>query len=142
MGAGGIERIAAVFVVDQHAEAGAALSHLCRSPDGKHLEGRDAREQFRISLGNVLELTAMVDGERHQERDVAPSRRRPVHVVDCLVLAQRLLLAAVLEEILQFGPGRDFRRAEQARDREGAAGIGPGSGRRVRLAGEPAAQKA
>ena len=42
----------------------------------------------------------------------------------------------------ELRPRRIFRRAEQARDREGAAGIGPGGASRQRLALQPAAQEA
>ncbi len=63
-------------------------------------------------------------------------------MVDRLVLAQRLVRAAVLEEVLQLLPCRDFRRAQQARHGEGAAGIGPGGADLVGLVLQPAAQEA
>ena len=85
---------------------------------------------------------AMVDGQRHQRGDVAPARRRPMDVVDRLVLAQRPIAAAVLQEELQLLEGRIFRRAEQARHGEGAAGIGPGRRRLQAFAAQPAAQEA
>ena len=48
----------------------------------------------------------------------------------------------LLEEGLQLRPGRIFRRAEQPRHCECAAGIRPGGRRCVRLAPQPAAQEA
>ena len=49
--------------------------------------------------------------------------------------------AAVLQKMLQFREGRDLRRAEQARHREGAARIGIGAAGLQRLALQPAAQE-
>ncbi|MCY1295123.1 hypothetical protein D9M70_444490 [compost metagenome] len=97
---GGIKRIAAVFVVDQHAEARASGRDLRRCLDRQHLEGRNAREKRLVSRGHVFELAAMVDRKRHQKRNVATTGGCPVNVVDRLVLAQRPLLAAVFEEEL------------------------------------------
>ena len=65
-----------------------------------------------------------------------------MHVVDGLVLPQRLVLTAVHQEELQLLPGRDFGRAQEARHRKGPTGIGPGGARRIVLAAEPAAQEA
>src|SRR5439155_16248834 len=62
-------------------------------------------------------------------------------MVDRLVAPQRLVFAANLKEELQLFPGRDFRRAQQSRYGEGAAGIRPGCRRRMILALEPAAQE-
>ena len=75
-------------------------------------------------------------------RRLRPARRRPVDMVDLLVLAQRAMRRAMLEEILQLRKGRAFRRAEQARDGEGAAGIGPGAAGLERLVAQIAAQEA
>ena len=76
-------------------------------------------------------------------RDLATARRRPMDVVERVVLAQRALRAAVLEEMLELRPGRIFRRAEQPRHGEGAAGIGPGrAGRDASSPLQPAAQEA
>src|SRR3546814_8182924 len=57
-------------------------------------------------------------------------------------MAQRLLNAALGEEMLQLRPGGALRRAQQAGDRKGAAGIGPGAAGFQRLAAQPAAQEA
>ena len=46
------------------------------------------------------------------------------------------------QEMLQLLPGRIFRRAQEPRHREGAAGIGPGAGGLQRLVAQPAAQEA
>ncbi len=61
---------------------------------------------------------------------------------EAFILAQRLELRTVFQEILQFLEAGIFGRAEQARDREGAAGVGPGSAGFKRLILEPAAQEA
>ena len=98
--------------------------------------------RHRQLVGDIGQLRAVVDGERHQKRDFAPPIGRPVDVVDRLVLAERPELAAMLEEIAHLLPGRIFRRTEQAGDGEGAAGIGPGGRRRMGFALEPAAQEA
>src|SRR5690606_19397614 len=79
--------------------------------------------------------------ERHQLRPAAAPRRRPVDMVESLVLAQRSMLGAVFKEVTELVPCRVFRRAEQAAYREGAAGIRPGGACRVWLALEPAAQE-
>ncbi len=85
----------------------------------------------------------MVDSERHQQRDVAGKPGRcPMDMVEVGVLPERIFLAAMLQEILQLGEGRDFRRAQQARDRKGAAGIGPGRRGLMLLTAQPAAQEA
>ena len=63
-------------------------------------------------------------------------------MVERIVLAQRPMLAAVLQEEFQLLPGRVFRRAEQAGYGEGAAGIGPGGAGLQRLAPQPAAEEA
>ena len=63
-------------------------------------------------------------------------------VIDRLILAQGMLFAAMLEEILQLGISRDFRRTQKARHRKGAAGIGPGRRRSRDFAAKPAAQQA
>ncbi len=92
--------------------------------------------------GDVLELDAVVAGKRHQRRDVVAAGRRPMDVVQLLVLAQRAMRTAVLQEELQLLEARIFRRAKQPRHRERAAGIGPGGGGLQALAAEPAAQQA
>src|SRR3546814_7334443 len=79
------------------------------------------------TLFRALELDAVVDGEGEELRPVARARGRPVQVVERCVMAQRLLNAALGEEMLQLRPGGALRRAQQAGDRKGAAGIGPRS---------------
>src|SRR3546814_9800943 len=79
------------------------------------------------TLFRALELDAVVDGEGEQLRPVARARGRPVQVVERCVMAQRLLNAALGEEVLQLRPGGTLRRAQQAGDRKGAAGVGPGA---------------
>jgi hypothetical protein len=63
-------------------------------------------------------------------------------MVDIFVEAQCLVAAACFEEMLQFGESRDLGRAEQARDREGAARIGIGAAGFELLIPQPAAQEA
>ena len=59
-------------------------------------------------VGHLLHLHPMVDGEGQELCGLGAARRRPVHVVDRLVLPQRLEGAAMLQEILQLLPGRDL----------------------------------
>ena len=62
-------------------------------------------------------------------------------VVQRAVPAQRPLRAAVIEEMPQLGPGRIFGRAQEARHREGAAGVRPGGAGREALSAQPPAQE-
>ena len=138
-------RLAAVFLVEQHAVAGAAVGDPRRRLDRQHLEGIDALADRRRPCGaRLLELRR--DGRWPAPSAMGMSRRRVVAQwiwLMRLVLAQRPVRAAVLQEKLQLLEGRIFRRAEQARDGEGAAGIGPGrrtspgSRRRASRAGSP-----
>ena len=92
-------------------------------------------------VGDRLELRAVVDGERHQRFRL---RRRVVAQWMWLIassLRSARWRAAVLEEIAQLRPRRIFRRAEEARDREGAAGVRPGRAGLERLVAKPAAQE-
>ncbi len=139
-GAGGEQRIAAILVVEQHPEAGASGGDASGCLDRQYLESGNAR-QPRFVRREILQLGAMIDGERHQTRDHTPARRRPMDVVQHGVLAQRPLRAAVIEEMLQLGPGRIFRRAEEPRHRERPAGVGPGRGRGEVLPAQPAAEE-
>ena len=112
---------AAVFLVEQHAVAIAAVRDSGGGLHGEHLELYDL---FRIrsgALGYVFQLHAMIASESQQRRNVPAARRHPVYVVDRLVLAQRMVPAAMLQEELQLLEGRIFRRAKQPRDGEGAA---------------------
>ena len=53
----------------------------------------------------------------------------------------RPLRTAVIEETPQLGPGRVFGRAQEARHREGAASVGPGSAGQEALSAQPSAQE-
>ena len=79
-GAGGEQRVAAIFVVQQHPEAGASVGDASGGADRQHLERGNARRR-RFVRRQFLQLNAMIDGERHQPRDLAPARRRPMDVV-------------------------------------------------------------
>ena len=81
--------------------------------------------------------------KRHQLRPVARGGSSPSGCGSSAAsLRSARCATAVVEEELQLLPGRVFRRAEQARDGEGAAGIGPGARGRPVLAAQPAAQEA
>ena len=104
--------------------------------------GRPGRAAARA----VRRLPARQGPRGTARRPVPVPVRRAAHRVAGggvrLVAAERAVRAALLEEGLQLEPGRIFRRAEQPRHGEGAAGIRPGRRRRVRLAAQPAAQEA
>ena len=86
-GAGGEQRVAAIFVVEQHPEPGTPLGDAARGLNRQNLEGGNPRER-RLVRRHLLELDAMIDGERHQPRVRPPSRGRPVDVVERRVLAK------------------------------------------------------
>ena len=66
------------------------------------------RASAASSAAQILQLGAMVDGERHQTRDHTPARRRPMDVVQRGVLAQRPFRAAVIEEMRQLRSRSDI----------------------------------
>ena len=136
------QRLAAVGAVEQHAEARPAVGDAHRRLHREALEGVDPLARRAGLVGDLLQLRAMVDREREERLRLRPPRRRPMDVVQRLVMAERVMRAALLEKRLQLDPGRIFRRAEQPRHGEGAAGVGPGRRGRVRLAPQPAAQEA
>ena len=112
----------------QHAEARLAGGDAGGRLDGELLEAADALARRADAIGDRLELAAVVDGERHQRVGLRPARLRPVDVVELAVAAQHARRRLAAEEGLQLRKGRIFRRAQQARDGDGAAGIGPGAG--------------
>ena len=91
-------------------------------PPGRKVSDRlseyDEQHARRLGLLRILrvigdlpveKLRAVVDGQCHEARPLAPACRRPMDVVDRLVLAQRPVRRAVLEEILQLLEGRALR---------------------------------
>ena len=129
-----------IFLVEQHAIAGPAVGDPRRRLYRQHLEGRDA-----LVVGAAPcrpSPRAGCDG-RWQAPSAAGCRARRVVAQWTWLIASSLRSARCLlpcfEEILQLGPGRIFRRAEQARHRKGAAGIGPGR-RRSPAARRPASR--
>ena len=90
------QRRAAILVVEQHAEAGPTVGHPARGLDRQNLEGG---ELFGRRPLHSLELAAVVDRERPERRDGAAPGRRPVDVVDGVVLAERPLRAAMRQEV-------------------------------------------
>ena len=60
------QRLAAVGLVEQHAEAGPPVGDPRRGRDGEALEGGDPLARRAGGVGHRLELGAMVDGERDQ----------------------------------------------------------------------------
>ena len=102
------------------------LNALMRARDAPALSASSS-SCARWSMANAISV-----GQR-----VAP-RGRPVDVIEVGVRARSAwCLLPYLQEELQLGPGRIFRRAEQARHGEGAAGIGPG---RAGRSGSPVSQ--
>ena len=76
---------------------GAAGGDFRRSLDGEPLERADALARRAGLVGDRLELRAMVDGERHQSWRLSwRARRRPMDVVERLVMAKRPMRRADL----------------------------------------------
>ncbi len=135
------ERVAPVFVVNEDTEARRASRHARRRFHGKKFERTDA---VAVGAGfgrKLLERRAVIDGERLQNRKIAAPGGHPVQVIERLVMAKRLVRAAVGDEELEFLEGRDLRGAEEARHRQRTAAVGPGRRRFVRFATEPPAQE-
>ena len=105
--------------------------------DGEALEPADALARRVRFVGDLLELRAMIDRQRHQARRLRAPRRRPMNMVQRLVAPERALGRAVFEEALQLRPGRIFGRTQQARNGEGAAGVGEGAAGLQRLVAQP-----
>ena len=101
----------------------------------------EMRAQPRIVLRQLLQLDAVIDGEGHQPRHIAPARRRPMDVIQCAVPAQRPLWAPAIEELPKLGPSRVFGRTKKARHRKGAASVRPSRADREALSAQPAAQE-
>src|ERR1700690_2587359 len=70
----------------------------------------------------------MIEGERADLRPMAAPRGRPMEMVQPLVMAKLALGTAMLQEMLEFDPGRACRGAAVARDHQGPAGIGQPTG--------------
>src|SRR5665213_904633 len=111
MPGGGKDCIAAVLVVDEYAITLSPLRHALRRLDRQPLEGADSVVVGAGPGSNIFQRRPMIYGERHQQRIVAPARRRPVQVVEGRILAERQIRATVLEEELQLLERRVFRRA-------------------------------
>src|SRR5205823_6819615 len=92
------------------------------------LEIRDPRERLAMALGDALELDAMVEGKGADLGPVAAPRGRPMDMIERLVVAQRPMRAALLEEMLQLDSAGTGRRAAVARDNQRPAGIGDAAG--------------
>ncbi|EEF24015.1 conserved hypothetical protein, partial [Ricinus communis] len=142
LGRGIEEGIAAEALVDQHAVAAAVVGNAGGGLDGQPLEGDDLLVVDAEFVADAGQLRTMIDRQRHEKRDIALAGRRPVNVIDRLVLAQRTMFAALGQEEVELGPSRIFGRAEEAGDGEGAAGIRPGGAGLQRLVLQPAAQEA
>ena len=84
--------------------------------DGQPLEGNDPVMGNAQFVGDADELRTMVDGKRHQQRDLTVPCRRPVDMVDRLVLAQRPMFAARLQEEIEDGHERYVKRVNSSMD--------------------------
>ena len=139
---GAEQRLAAVLAVEQHAVAGPARRDLGGGLDREQFEGADALARRAGVVGDLLQLRAMIDRQRHDRGRLRPAGRRPVDVIERLVAAQRPMGRAALEEAAELGPGRIFGRAQETRDGESAVGVGVGAAGLERLVAQPAAQEA
>ena len=74
----------------------------------EQLESRYALAWRSSVVRDLLELCAMVDGERHDRRRLRPAGRRPIDVAGRLVAAQGAMPRAVLEKQAELGPDRIF----------------------------------
>ncbi|MNS43811.1 hypothetical protein D3C72_762310 [compost metagenome] len=92
-------------------------------------------------VGDRLQLHTVIEGEDAHRLPVALAVGGPVHLLQRLVLAQRPVADAGLEEILQLFPARIGRGAAMTGDGEGAAGIGVFQRRRPVFAAQPAAEQ-
>src|SRR5579863_2901427 len=72
---GAKQRLAAIFAVEQHAEARSSRRDFRRRFDREALEGADTLARRLRLVGDLLELRAMIDGEGHQIVWLAPARR-------------------------------------------------------------------
>ena len=131
----------AIGAVDEHAEARLALGDAGGRSDGEFLETADLLARRADAIGDRLELAAMVDGKRHQRVGLRTARLLPMDGVHRNVLARNARRRLAGDEGLQFLERRIFRRAQEARHGDGAAGIGPGAGRLDRRVLQPAAQE-
>jgi len=121
---GAEQGLAPVFSVEEHAIAGSARGDPGRRLDREQLESRYALAGRSGVVRDLLELRAMVDGERHDRRRLRAPRRRPMDVVQRLVLAQGAMGRAAAEKPAEFGPGRIFGRTQEPRHGESARRIG------------------
>src|SRR5690606_24328745 len=97
----GKEGVAAIFVVEQHAKAVAAIGDAGGGVDGEDFELRDFAARHAKAIGDIFELDAVINGEGFEGRVIAAaSRGGPMNVIDAGVFAQSAFLAAVGEEIL------------------------------------------
>ncbi len=75
--AGVEERLAAVGVVEEHAEARAAVGDLRRRLDGEALEVGKLLARRAGIVGELLQLRAMIDGEREERLRLRPAASSP-----------------------------------------------------------------
>ena len=140
--AGAEQSLAAVPVLQQHAEARRAGGGFRGGGDRKSEAVRDAARLRPRLGGELFEPVRVVHRQNGQPLRRGAARRRPVDVVDRRVFAQRALRRSVFEKKLQLVPRRALRRAQQARHGEGAAGIGIGAAGGDGFAAQPPPQKA
>src|SRR5439155_14038769 len=139
---GGVEhRLAAIGLIEQHAEAWTAAGNPGARRNREPLEIGNALARSACPFGHIFELPAMIDGKGEKSGRRLPASRRPVDMIDRLVFAERTVRTATGEEVLQLLEGRALGRAQETRYGKGAAGIRPGRAGLERFTLEPAAQE-
>ena len=63
------------------------------------------------NIGNLLQLGAVIDGERHDRPGLRPACCRPMQMIELRILAQGAARAAIGQEIIKLDPRWVFRRA-------------------------------
>src|SRR5215207_2002831 len=134
-------RLPSILFIEQHAESRPPRCHARCGFHRQELELGNFRSWHADAIRERFELHPMVDGKGRERPAPWPSRARPMHMVERLVLTKRMMRAAVLEEDLELGIARIFRRAQEPRHRNRAACIPPCRAGLERLLAQPAAQE-
>src|ERR1700722_8626455 len=141
---GGIERILAVTLIDQHTDTLLQIKFalcLCNRVDQQSLEPREARFIRTAFARQIVELAAMVESEDMQ---VIPYRTRHTHAMqmgEFFVAVGALQLFAVGKEVIQFCATRHGGCAAVPRHHHRTAGIGVGATALDPFIPQPAVEK-